>query len=325
MDLSKLSKPNQDNLLKFWNWMTQTGRAKIFRFTIDGTELYKLLTTETLGNFQAGMHGGMSDMIDDFLSVDPDMLDFFINHSTSTDWNLDSPELYSCYRMLKALWLSEDVAKNGVQAPMQLIQHGRDYRTHPGSDKKYVITFLDPQPDIPMFYIWYPELDPAPWIWTVSHQEVKTPEEFCSLFVNADHPSFRIKYDEVTFTEQSYQCSEPHLDPWAKGVHYTCKKYGKLNPNFNLTLPTISYTDSVHRLGGQSDIKRIMKKIERTGDDVFWLGGDHRFVRYHGSWIHNRFLNFPISLVDQDWCWDQDRAMYFDPAKSNISKYRTGM
>jgi hypothetical protein len=326
MDLSKLSKPNQDNLLKFWTWMTQTGRAKIFQFSIHGDELFKLLGSgDNRGNLTTGMHRGMSDMIDDYLEVDPGMLDFFINHSTTADWTKNNQDLYACYRVLKAVWLSEDVAKNGIQAPMQLIQHGRNYRTHPGSDKKFVITYLNPQPNIPMFYIWYPELDPAPWIWTVSHREVRSPEEFCDMFVNAQHPTFRIVFSEITFTNEGAECTEEHLLPWAQGAHYSCQKYGKLNPNLNLTLPTVSYTDAVHRMGSRQEIKRIMKKIERTGDDVFWLGGDLKFIRYNGVWALERFLNFPVSLVDQDWCWDQSRAIYYDNTRPNISKHRMDM
>ena len=325
MDLSKLSDTNRNNLLRFWDWMRQSGRAKIFRFNVAGADLFRLLSYDAEGSLSRGMHKTTSDMIDDFLSVDAEQLDFFVNNSTISDWNSDNPEMYACYRILKTLWLSEDVAKNGVQAPMQLIQYGRNYQTHPGSDKKLVITHINPCPNIPMFYIWYPEMDSAPWVWTVQHTEVRTPEEFCDMFVNAEHPSFQIKYSEINFNHDGWINHEPHLDPWAVGVHATLRKYGKLNPDLNLTLPTVSYTDSVHRLGGHQEIKRLMALVKRTGEDVFWLGDNRKFIRYNGVWILDRFLNFPVSLVDQDWCWDQDRAIYYDNLRPNISRYRTDM
>ena len=77
MDLSKLSDNNRTNLLRFWDWMRQTGRAKIYRFTISGSDLFRLLSYDAEGSLSRGIHKTTSDMIDDFLSVDPDQLDFF--------------------------------------------------------------------------------------------------------------------------------------------------------------------------------------------------------------------------------------------------------
>lgn len=326
MDLSKLSKPNQDNLLKFWNWMTQTGRARIYRFDVSSVELYKLLAYEPIGVFEKSMHQSMSDLIDSYLDISPEKVQHFIKHSEPNEWYAHNSDLYICYRMLKLLWLCEDVKGNGIQAPMQLIQHGRQYRSHPGSDKKFALTFLDQHHNVPMFYIWYPELDPAPWIWTIPHQEVKTPAEFCEMFVNVFHTSFDIKYCDVTFTNDDIDFNnDHHFHPWAEGALAACKKYGKVKEGakFNLTLPTLSYTDGVHRAGGHADIEHVMKKI-RHQDGIFHFG-DYKFVHYNNLWVLDRYLNLPTSLVDTDWCWDESRAIYFDNKKPNISRYRMDM
>jgi hypothetical protein len=323
MDLSKLSQTNQNNLERFWQWADTTGRARVYKFSVPGDKLERLLAADTQ-QFASATHTGLSDMITNFLSVSPESLHFFKNYSVPSDWNSRHPDLYACYRICKALWLCDDVARNGIQAPMQLIQYGRGYQTHPGSDKKFVITVLEPQPSIPMFYIWYPELDPAPWIWTVAHQEIATPQDFCDMFVNADHPTFQFKYNEVALQETDVECSDTHLMPWAQGAHYACQEYGRIKPGFNVRLPTISYTDAVHRQGMYTDAHRLIDQARQTSEDVFWMG-KHRFIKYQGIWILDRFLNLPSSLVDADWQWRPDRAVYFDNCRPNISQHRTGM
>lgn len=323
MDLSKLSETNLLCLEQFWHWADTTGRAKVYRFDIAGDRLERLVAVDTL-KFASATHLGLSNLITDFLSVSTESLNFFINYSEPADWTARHPDLYACYRMFKLLWLCEDIRSNGVQAPMQLIQHGRGYRTHPGSDKKFVLTLLEPRRSIPMFYIWYPELDPAPWIWTTPHTEVTSPEDFCDLFAKVQHPTFQFKYEEILLGESAPVCSDPHLMPWAQGAHYACVKYGKIKPRFSLRLPTISYTDAVHRQGLHADIKHIMSQAHQTDPDVFRMA-NHRFIQHQGIWMLDRFLNFPTSLVDTDWRWRADQAVYFDNQQPCISDNRQGM
>jgi hypothetical protein len=323
MDLSKLSQKNQQELEKFWNWMERTDRARIFSFETSGNTLYSLFDSDPISAGETSMIRVLNEKIESYRLVDEKTKRFFKEESYPKDWIGDNPELYNCYQMFKILWLARDIkSRDRQEAPIQLIQMGRNYHCHPGSDKKYVITLLQPLASVRGFYIWYPELDPAPWIWTQPYEEVKSPEEFIAMFDRADHNTFTLEHGTVTFTHDEFQC-QTHFEPFANGAHKACKKYGKIrNNNFHLELEHLSYKDAVHRMG-MFENRNFIDDIFFENEDVFRLG-DFKFLKINGIWTPEKFINAPASLIDTEWKHDPDRAIFFNNTKPNIGLHRLG-
>ena len=325
MSLSRLSAPNKEALLKFWDWMETTGRAEIWYFEASGRTLYELANCDAKDD--TGIEEILHTKIEHFISVPDETKEYFINESTDDEWNPEVDEdLYTCYQMLKFLWLAQDIGGQNQEAPMQMIQSGRNYSFHPGSDKRIVITYLKPINPVKCFYIWYPEQDQTPWFWTneVCHL-IKTPEQFVDLFCRADHPTFNFRYDEVTFTQEDYKLSDTHFDPWAIGVHLGLRKWGKIKSDkFCKTIPTLSYNDGIHR-AAMVENRELLRTARIRGKGCFQLG-PFRFVHHRGKWCYGPDLqNYPGSIVDSNYTIDNGRTKSFSNGIANIGRYRTSM
>lgn len=301
--------------------MNATGRAKILSCTVQGEHLRSAYDCDTKNNTCGHMVGALSDMIDRFREVPDNVKDYFVNTSMPNEWNDDNEQLYLCYQLYKLWWLDQDIEQRGQEAPVQLIQAGRNVASHPGSDKKYVITFLNPLEDVKCFYIWYPELDNTPWIWTQGYQEVKTPEEFCSMFPQILHNTFELEYCDVTFTKNGYDTGgNNHFTPFASGVHKGLEKYGVITgPDYSLTIPHLSYRDGVHRMGMFANKQRF-REI-RFQDGYFYLG-KYKFIQQDGVWYPSRYYHFPKSLNDHTWRYIESRALFFENTRPCISSHR---
>ena len=323
MSLSRLSSPNLENLLKFWDWMETTGRAEIWYFEASGRTLYELANCDAKDD--RGIEEILHEKITNFIKIPDEKKEYFINESTDGEWNPEvDAELYNCYQLLKFLWLAQDIGGQNQQAPMQMIQSGRNYSFHPGSDKRIIITYLKPIRPVKCFYIWYPEMDQTPWIWTneVNHL-VKTPEQFVDMFEMADHPTFNIKYEEVTFREQGYDPCDNHFEPWAEGVHLGLRKWGKIKSDkFCKTVPTLSYNDGVHRKAMLEN--KDLLRTARFKRGVFQLG-NFKFLHHRGRWTYAPDIHLPGSLVDSTYKTNRERAKSFSNTFASIGRYRTNM
>jgi len=324
MTLSTISSVNRENLLKFWDWMETTGRAKIVSFQVPGRKLYELINLDVATFNETNIERVLSDKIDQFIRIPSEKKKYFIEKSDTHEWTWDNdPDLYICYQMLKFLWLAEDMGWNNQEAPVQLIQTGRNYNCHPGSDKKNIITYLQPMPWIRGFYIWYPEFDQTPWHWSINHDYISNPDDFIKMFHRATHDTFNFKYTEAKFTYSGYE-TEPHFEPWACGLHLGMKKWGHIqSEKFNITLPTLSYHDGVHRQGIH-DRRDLFDKL-RVHKDKFDFG-KFTFVKYRGMWVYAKWLNQPKSLIDTEYKYNREIAISSRNRKvSAIGRYRPGL
>lgn len=320
MDLASISQENLQQLNKFWDWMERTDRARVFSFEASGKTLYSLFDSDPMSAHDTSMLTILHQKIERYAAVDEETKRFFKEESYPRDW-VGKSDIYTCYQLFKILWLARDIKERDRQeAPIQLIQTGRNYHCHPGSDKKYVITLLQPLEKVRCFYIWYPELDPVPWVWTQPYKEVQSPEEFIDMFDRADHNTFNLEHGVVRFTPDDYECPE-HFNPFANGAHKACKKYGKIRSDkFDLELEHLSYRDAVHRMG-MFENKQLIDEIYFEDENIFHLG-EFKFIKVDGIWTPEKYMNKPKSLIDTEWRHDEDRAIFFRNEKPNIGLYR---
>jgi len=321
--MSTISSKNLEAITTFYDWMHTTGRARIIKFTENGPKLRSLFDSDTKSDILA-ITKSTSSLIEQFKNVSAERKQYFVENSSSIDWNPENPDLYICYRLFKMLWLTLDIQKNGIQSPLQLYQNGRNYLSHPGSDKKFAITYLKPLDDITCFYIWYPELDQTPWHWTIPHSEINTPEEFISLFVKSDDPTFKFFNVDVNITTQGWKHNGPaHMDPWASGLWLTCKKTHKwVNDKFNYTIPTISYTDAVHRHGMEKELD-LFYTIDFNSDKSKFFLGEFKFLYRNGYWLPNIYTkNIPKSIIDEGFIFKENFSLTIQNKKSATPLYR---
>ena len=99
---------------------------------------------------------------------------------------------------LKLEWLINSIRANGIVNPVQLIKSGSKYICHPGTDRVLVATYLLPIEYVTGFYLWYPELDSAPFVLDYDCYEITNPFSFLSKFKFSD--SFYFK--QVTMSNE---------------------------------------------------------------------------------------------------------------------------
>lgn len=314
-----------ENLEKWFDWAHTTGRAQVIHLKSNSRQLRSLLDPHPISGRIGGVMGGFSDQIDEFRKISKDTKNRFAEMEHH-EWN-DDPDIYLCYQMVKKLWLINDIRERGIDAPMQLINNGRYYTTHPGGDKKIATVFLQDLEEIELFYIWYPEVDQQPIHWsTEDWRQLHNAEEVASIFKRSDDPRFTWHYEDVTFTHGDKGCSweNEQFMPWAKGMAMWLRKIGKSasNPDkFKLTLPTFSYTDTIHREAMQTlGPKKLLNQMI-FHNDIF-MYGDLMFKRKSDGWLYEGFDHFPRSLVDYDHKPDPNRMRVVSNTRSNISRLR---
>lgn len=321
MYLSSISSSNLEALDRFYDWMNRSSRARVIKFTASGRQLRHLFDADPKSVTHGDMIRLLSDKIERFRKLDNNIKEYFVKQSMPREWNSDNEQLYLCYQLFKLNWLSQDIRQNGQEAPIQLYISGRGYQSHPGSDKKFIISFLNPLETVNCFYIWYPELDQTPWHWTLPYQEVDTPQEFCDMFPQIKHDTFELEYCNVTITKDGFDTQgNGHFTPFASGAHKSCGKFGRIkHPDFKLELPHLSYRDGVHRMGMFSN-KDSFYDVKFVGDN-FYLG-DHKFILYNELWYPEQYFNFPKSLQDTDHIYDGDKSLHFQNTRPCISAHR---
>lgn len=304
---------------QFFEYCNKTNLARVYKFTVSAKDLRNLFDFDTSFHWDTGITAQMSELINRFIDIPQETKDRFFQGGIGV-WDCDKEDdLYTIYRLYKIMWLSKDIRKNGQKMPLQIIQAGRNYHTHPGSDKKFAITYLSPLKYIDCFYIWYPLTDPDPWIWTINNKEVKDADDFCAMFGHRDDDSFVLEMDDVRFTTDGYTTNNQHFDPWAEGIDLGLRKYGNKRPGLDMTLKTISYRDAVHR--NKMDIDQDLKEQIRLENDRFYLG-DFIFEMRHGRWQPQHIGRLPKSLIDSAFQFNEDTAEMFNAVKANIGKGR---
>lgn len=312
-----------ENLEKFFDWAQTTGRAQVIFTHASSLELRSLLDCTTISGRMGEVMGGFSRDIDAFREI-PLEKRRELATTPRDNWR-DDEDLYLTYRMAKVLWLLYDIRDKGIQQPMQLQDYGRFYTCHPGGDKKISAVFMLNLERIPLFYIWYPEVNQSPWHWTRNHDVIKSPQELADKFENADHPTFNWHYDEPVFTkgDDGYSYQNPQMEPWARGMALMLRKSQKYTSNpdkFRLQLPTFSYVDAVHRVAMEQQAKRLVGQLIFKGDK--FLMGEYMFTRKADGWLFEGYDHFPRSLVDTDYKTDPTKERMIQNTRGNISSFR---
>ena len=316
------------NLEKFFDWAHTTGRAQVIHIKSNSRQLRSLLDPITNGGRIGSAMQGFSDQIEHFRQLDAETKQRFAE-CEHWEWNNDE-DLYACYRIAKKLWLLNDIRDNGIMAPMQIINSGRYYTCHPGGDKKIATVFLQDLEEIELFYIWYPEVDQQPFFWSYDNwQQIHTPKQLASIFKKSDDPRFNWHYEEVVYTagDEGYEYKDDQFGPWAKGMAKWLRKFGKYKSNpskFRLVLPSLSYTDTIHREAMiEYGPQKILNQCVFKGD-IFMMG-DLMFKKKADGWLYEGFDHYPKSLVDTDFRHDPDKARVIYNTRNNISRLRNDL
>ena len=312
-----------ENLEKFFDWAQTTGRAQVIFTHASGLQLRSLVDCTTTSGRLGEVMRGFSDAIDRLREIPLDKRRQLAT-TTRNEWHEDD-DLYHVYRMAKVLYLLYDIRDRGIQQPMQLHDYGRFYTFHPGGDKKVAAVFMLDLERIPLFYIWYPEVNQSPWHWTVDHEVIGSAQELASKFNFANHHTFRWHYDEPVFTagDDGYAVNNEQMEPWARGLALMLRKSQKyaVNPDkFRLQLPTFSYNDAVHRVEMEKQAKRLVGQLVFKGDK--FIMGEYIFNRKADGWLYEGFDHFPKSLIDTDYRTDPARERRIGNTRSNISLFR---
>lgn len=317
MDISSISSTNLAEINKFWDWMTNTGRAQIVSFNLSGHELRKIFDVDPTDYWGTSTVATMSEAIDEFIAVPPEKLEKFKNAQEVGDlagYGGDD-DLYACYRLFKLAWLARDIARQDTQeAPVQVFWNSRGYLCHPGSDKRLVITYLQPLESVRCFYIWYPELDPEPFHHTIEHTVISDTQQFIDLFYRADHPTMNFGVYTATYENGEGSWSDPHINAFGRGTLRTLKQQLK-DPSFRATFEHLSYRDAIHRHAMITE-KDIINTIFLDESNKFHLG-DFSFTNVNGTWIYDKFISAPSSLVDTSWT-KTDNNLTFKTRLPNI-------
>lgn len=297
--MSRTSSHNQSLVDNFFKQIQDTD-IKVFQFSMDPESVRALFDYDPCEFEDTCMVTTLSEYIDIFNTVSEDKKVQFLCSENSNWYRSNDEDLYTCYQLFKILWLCQDIKKNGQQAPIQFIKTNESYLCHPGSDKRYAISLLEPIDTIQCFYIYYPEIDydldiPA------KLNQISDPDEFISLFSQANQQTFHIEGGDVSLKSDGSYKSCDHFEPFAREA---CgSKMCMDKTEWEIQVPHLSYRDRIHREKMLSDLE-IFSQIVQVEDDEFHLG-EYKFFKIDGIWTPERFANkHPESLIDKNFTFD---------------------
>lgn len=225
-----------------------TQKSKILKFSTSSTELLPWLDLDAIKH--------VSDYIELAYNTDLEKLDTFEK--------LNSDLKY----LLKIAWLIKDISTNGQQNPIQLIQSGDKYLSHPGTARLLVLTYILPSDKIDAFYIWHKEFDANPFF-LHNATEVKSAKEFVKLFKH----NKRLKFRSATISNETI--TNPYFSQAQAGMLKT-DKYFKVR--------TLSMVDDSH--WNNSIINKInLKDVIQFTDSVTCTVSGIRFKKINELWI----------------------------------------
>lgn len=299
--MSRTSPKNKKLVDQFYSKISDSN-IQVYKFEIESLTLRSLFDYDPFDYENTSMVSTLSSYIDRFNQIPQNKKDEFLK-SPTYDWyeSLDA-ELYQCYQLFKILWLCRDIKLNGQQAPIQFFKTLDTYLCHPGSDKRYAVTLLEPIPVIKGFYIHYPELDPEISL-PAAMSTVDSADDFVGMFEKAHEHSFNFEVGDVYLDNDDFK-SSGHFAPFARESQLVLKKRTGMD---QMTIPHISYRDSVHREKMLESI-HIISEIYQESDSVFHLG-EYTFHKVSGHWIPEVVLNYPQSIIDNNYVWQEQKAL----------------
>jgi hypothetical protein len=179
--------------------------------------------------------------------------------------------------LLKLGWLINDIMKRGVITPFHLINSGSKYHCFQGTIRLLITTYIQPTKFIEGYFLWYPDIDPNPFILDYEHREITSPVEFVKMFryKSTTITCTRLSNDlEVTESESDEQRSSLAQFSHAK----TCfeKTVGKYD------VPFITGSDREHwrQIRGHIDLEDVIKF---NGDEC--LLSNIKFKKIGERWV----------------------------------------
>jgi hypothetical protein len=179
-------------------------------------------------------------LIDDDIQKAKGRSDYYWSADNKYYGSEQEQNYFKVKHILKLGWLITDLRQRGVQNPIQLINCGPNkYFCHPGTDRILITTYIEPTDFIQGFYLWYPNIDPNPFILDYEHYEITNPFDFVSMFKFSK--SLAIKGVNIS----------KDLDVSDKVVNKSNSQFASAKQCFDKTgkdydFPFLSFSDKVH-------------------------------------------------------------------------------
>jgi energy-converting hydrogenase A subunit M len=186
--------------------------------------------------------------------------------------NLDTEDKQ---HLIKLGWLIENFKSTPMRNPVQLIMSGEKYFCHPGTDRILVATYINPVQFINGFYLWYPELDPEPFILDYPHTEIKNIFSFLTKFRYST--SFRFR--SVLMTKD--------LDISDKPLGHAIFSKAKecfLNTKKDFSFSFLTYRDKMHKTSIKKEDIQLKDIIYFPTSETCLFGGVG-FKKINNLWI----------------------------------------
>ena len=280
---------NMNSIVRFYDWMNDTGKAKIVKFAIDADTAFDFMDqTDTEWKWHNAHYESYTTIIDSFLKIDNNTLEDYIAGKLSRDENsykcyAESDTIgYDLYKVIKMYWLYESIKNDCQHAPIQMHRNKEGYRFHPGSDKINSLYLLSKilGTSINVFYIWYSDIDEDFPERVKDYETVNTPQEFADMFVKFNHQSFKIIEDDFTVNKKVFKSNAKHFDVFGE---YFMDTLETIQKDESMELRHISYNDNIHHKGIdlEIDLVKSFYVSKENGLEIFNFPNELKFIKRH--------------------------------------------
>jgi hypothetical protein len=206
-----------------------------------------------------------------YFSVPSEVLYAYLTYDVieTVSHKINSKDQYTA----KLAWLINTLRHEEVDNPVQLLPWGPKYHCHPGSDRILVTCYILPKKTISGFYIWYPDIDPTPFVLDYEHEEIKNPFKFLSKF--KFNPYFYIKAEQLKISQPT---------KYATGIFKTTVKY--LSTVIDKDIYYLTFNDQSHWQKINLDLNTVLEfdkpdhctfaGIGFTKNNNLWIVDEHR-------------------------------------------------
>jgi hypothetical protein len=247
-------------------WFFLIKKSELILFEISSAELFSLLDIDPVD--------AVSNAIELASTYDLDTIDKLA--STDNFWNNeDWPQEYENLKyVLKLGWLINDIRKNGINNPIQLIQtNNGKYIAHPGTARTLVLAYLLPREKIKVLYVWNKDLDPNPFFAHIPYHTISTASSFLKMFKKSIN--FKVK---AACLNETTECIDGYKYFYFKLAVDSLKKTHEV-----FSLNFITFIDDSHWLS-KIKHKTYFKDIISFSNNRCRLGGIN-FNKIDNKWI----------------------------------------
>lgn len=189
-------------------------------------------------------------------------------------------------KLIKLGWLIDDIRKRQVKNPLQLLYVGNGkYFCHPGTDRALATLYIDPVECVEGFYIWYPDIDPDPFILNYEHEEIKDPFTLMFKFKSWNGVAFdEIKLNKnINITDNNNQTIKRNL----KGSypHFSTALYCFKKTEKDFDFPFLTYIGMDHWTPVEE--MQLSDVLDIEDEDTVFLSGI-KFIKKNDVWIKDK-------------------------------------